>query len=240
MTHSMQAVRRATIEGLDTAVHQNRALSKAGLLERLFTFAFRGLVYPQIWEDPIIDMEALAIRPEDHIVAIASGSCNILSYLTANPAKISAVDLNGAHIALGRLKICALQHLPDYASFFAFFGTANAKANLDAYRRYLSPYLDAETATYWTARRPFRKRRIDAFSRNFYRYGLLGKFIGFGHLLGRLCGCQPEAVLAARSLTEQRAVFDAKIAPVFDSRLARWLSRQPAALSAALELVWVP
>ena len=30
----------------------NSALSKEGLLERLFTFLFRGLVYPQIWEDP--------------------------------------------------------------------------------------------------------------------------------------------------------------------------------------------
>jgi S-adenosylmethionine-diacylglycerol 3-amino-3-carboxypropyl transferase len=230
MAHSVQAVRRATIEGLDSAVHRNKALSKAGLLERLFTFAFRGLVYPQIWEDPVIDMEALAIRPGDHIVAIASGSCNVLSYLTADPAKISAVDLNGAHIALGRLKLCGLKHLPDYASFFAFFGNANAASNLTAYRRDLLPHLDAETAAYWNGRRPFFKRRIHAFADNFYRYGLLGKFIGVGHMLGRLCGCRPAEVLQARSLEEQRAIFDAKIAPVFESRLARWLSRQPAAL----------
>jgi S-adenosylmethionine-diacylglycerol 3-amino-3-carboxypropyl transferase len=226
----MQAVRRATIEGLDTAVHQNKALSKAGLLERLFTFAFRGLVYPQIWEDPVVDMAALAIKPDDHVVAITSGGCNVLSYLTADPAKISAVDLNGAHIALGRLKLCALTNLPDYAAFFRFFGQPDEAANLDAYRQYLLPHLDAATAGYWNARRPFLKRRISAFSRNFYHYGLLGKFIGFGHLIGRLAGCRPEAVLAATSLDEQRAIFDAKIAPFFDSRLAQWLSRQPATL----------
>lgn len=230
MAETTQAVRRTTIEALDTAVHRHRALSKAGLLERLFTFAFRGLVYPQIWEDPEVDMAALAIRPDDHIVAIASGSCNILSYLTADPARISAVDLNGAHVALGRLKLCALKHLPGYEAFFAFFGRADAPSNIDLYRRHLAPRLDASTAAYWNARRSFGRRRIRAFSKNFYRHGLLGKFVGTGHLVGRLCGCRPQAILSAASRAEQRAIFEEKIAPVFDSRFAQWLSRQPAAL----------
>lgn len=230
MANAMQAARRTTIEGLDMAVHRNKALSKAGLLERLFTFAFRGLVYPQIWEDPIVDMAALAIRPGDHVVAIASGSCNVLSYLTADPGRVTAVDLNGAHIALGRLKLCALRNLPDYESFFAFFGQAEGQANIAAFDRYLAANLDGASAAYWNSRRPFFRRRIHNFSRNFYRYGLLGKFVGSGHLLGRLAGCQPEALLEARSLQEQRAIFEAKIAPVFETRLARWLARQPAAL----------
>ena len=67
------------------AVHRHDHLSKQGLLERAFTFAFRGLVYAQIWEDPAVDMEALAITPDSHVVTIASGGCNVLSYLTANP-----------------------------------------------------------------------------------------------------------------------------------------------------------
>lgn len=227
---TQQTVRRATIEGLDTAVHQSKALTKAGALERLFTFAFRGLVYPQIWEDPVVDMEALEIQPSDHIVAIASGSCNILSYLSANPAKISGIDLNGAHIALGRLKICALQNLPDYEAFHAFFGQADAKSNLAAYQKYIRPKLDPVSASYWDARRGFGRRRISAFSRNFYRYGLLGKFIGSGHLLSRLYGRELSAVLKARSLEEQRAIFEAEIAPILDKRFTRWLSQQPASL----------
>ena len=60
------------------AVHRHEHLSKEGLLERAFTFAFRGLVYAQIWEDPEVDMEALAITPDCHIVTIASGGCNVL------------------------------------------------------------------------------------------------------------------------------------------------------------------
>ncbi|MBY0519576.1 MAG: DUF3419 family protein, partial [Sphingomonas sp.] len=68
-----------------SAVHRHDHLSKQGLLERAFTFAFRGLVYAQIWEDPAVDLEALAVTPDCHIVQIASGGCNVLSYLTADP-----------------------------------------------------------------------------------------------------------------------------------------------------------
>src|SRR5262245_30438643 len=91
---------------LRQAVHRSSPISREGLLERLFTLAFRGLVYPQIWEDPVVDLEALAVEPHHHIVTIASGGCNVLSYLTANPNKITAVDLNRAHVALTRLKLC--------------------------------------------------------------------------------------------------------------------------------------
>lgn len=230
MSESAQAVRRATIEGLESAVRRSRRFSRAGLLEQTFTLMFRGLVYPQIWEDPLVDMAALRIRPTDHIVAIASGSCNVLSYLTADPARISAVDLNGAHIALGRLKLCALRHLPDHAAFFAFFGKADDPANLEVYRRHLLPNLDPVTAAYWNGRRSYGRRRIQAFTRNFYRYGLLGTFIGSGHRLGRLYGCNPDRILAARTRHEQREIFEREIAPLLDKGFARWLARQPASL----------
>ena len=58
---------------------------------------------------PAVDMEALAIQPDSHVVTIASGGCNALSYLTANPRAITAVDLNTAHIALNQLKRVAAQ-----------------------------------------------------------------------------------------------------------------------------------
>src|SRR5688572_16232338 len=87
------------------AVYRNRALSKAGLSERLFTFLFSGLVYPQIWEDPEIDMEAMALAEGHRVVTIASGGCNVLAYLTRSPVRIDAVDLNTAHIALNRMKL---------------------------------------------------------------------------------------------------------------------------------------
>jgi S-adenosylmethionine-diacylglycerol 3-amino-3-carboxypropyl transferase len=230
VANSTRVIRRATSEGLSAAVHQNKALSKTGVLERLFTFAFQHLVYPQIWEDPLVDMEALRIRPDDHMVAIASGGCNVLSYLTADPARITAVDLNGAHIALNRLKLCALKNLPDQEAFFSFFGHADSSSNVAAYQTRLRALLDPDSRAYWDGRGIGVRRRIEAFSDNFYRHGLLGRFIGAGHLLARLYGVDLGAILKARTLEEQRAVFDKQLAPVVDKKFVRWLARQPATL----------
>src|SRR5712671_1163997 len=165
---------------LKEAVRRNRAFSREGLLERLFERLFRGLVYTQIWEDPEIDLEALALRPDSHVVAIASGGCNVLSYLTADPARITAVDLSRAHVALNRLKLVAATRLPSWQAFYRFFGEADEAANVAAYWRFLKDHLDDETRSYWEGRAlsGFGRSRISMFSRNLYRYGLLGYSIG--------------------------------------------------------------
>lgn len=230
MSASLTAAARTTTAGLKAAVHRNALFSRAGVLERLFTAAFTGLVYPQIWEDPVIDMEALAIMPGDHIVAIASGGCNVMSYLTANPARITAIDLNGAHIALNRLKLCAAQNLPDYPTFRRFFGAADCVENVVAYDRWIKPHLDDASRAYWEGRSRTGRRRIERFSSNFYRYGLLGSFIGAAHLFARAHGKDLGKMLAASSVEEQRAVFASEIEPLFQSRAVRWLVRHPASL----------
>lgn len=212
------------------AVHRHDQFSKQGLLERAFTFAFRGLVYAQIWEDPVVDLEALALTPQSRMVTIASGGCNVLSYLTADPAEIIAVDLNTAHVALNRLKLAAARRLPDHGSFHRFFGEADRRENVDAYRNYVRPHLDETTRRYWEGRDLIGRRRIGGFRKGFYRRGLLGGFIGLAHLVARANGVDPRQILAARSLEEQRAFFDAKFAPVFDRRFVRWLVNQPASL----------
>ncbi len=212
------------------AVHRHDHLSKQGLLERAFTFAFRGLVYAQIWEDPSVDLEALAVTPDCHIVQIASGGCNVLSYLTANPKAITAVDLNTAHIALNKLKLTAARELPDYAAFHRFFAQANTKENIAAYKRYVRPHLDEPTRRYWEGRDMIGRRRIGGFAKGVYKRGLLGNFIGAAHLLARLNGVNPRVMLRANSMEEQREIFDRDIAPVFDKAFIRWLTDQPASL----------
>ena len=87
----MEAPRSGNLVG--RAVHRNRMLSLEGALERIFSQAFQGLVYPQIWEDPVVDMAAMELTPHHHVVTIASGGCNVLSYLTASPARITASSL---------------------------------------------------------------------------------------------------------------------------------------------------
>ncbi len=217
-------------DAVRTAVHRHDHLSRQGLLERAFTFAFRGLVYAQIWEDPAIDMEALAIGPDHHVVTIASGGCNVLSYLTASPRAITAVDLNTAHVALNKLKLVAARRLPDYESFHRFFGQANTTANIAAYRRFIRPHLDDPTRRYWEGRDLIGRRRIGGFAHGLYRRGLLGRFIGMAHLLSRLHGVDPRILLDAGSIEEQRTIFDRDFAPMFERGFLRWLVDQPASL----------
>jgi S-adenosylmethionine-diacylglycerol 3-amino-3-carboxypropyl transferase len=222
--------RKATHRNIGRAVARHSPLSPAGLQEQLFTLMFSGLVYPQIWEDPAIDMEALALGSADHVVAIASGGCNILSYLVAGPARITALDLNENHVALNRLKLAAARHLPDHASFFRFFGEADTRDNVAAYERHLRDRLDPVTRAYWDRRDWAGRRRIGQFAGNIYRKGLLGWMIGTGHAVARLHGRDPRRMLEARSLAEQRAIFDSELKPLFASGLVRWLVKNPASL----------
>ena len=134
---------------LKSAAHQKPATSRRGALERLFTLMFQGFVYNQIWEDPVVDLEALQLDSRHRLITIASGGCNVLNYLTAGPARVIAVDLNPNHVALTRLKMRALEYLPDYDSFFRFFGNANHRDNRAAFDDFLARKLDGETREYW-------------------------------------------------------------------------------------------
>jgi S-adenosylmethionine-diacylglycerol 3-amino-3-carboxypropyl transferase len=212
------------------AVVRHEADTGGKLLDKAFAFAFKGLVYAQIWEDPVVDMEALAIRPDSRIITIASGSCNALSYLTADPEAIIAVDLNTAHIALGRLKIAAVRHLPDHAHLHRFFAEADHPSNIGVYRRLLAPHLDDATQRYWEGRDLVGRRRIGGFSRGIYKRGLLGNFIGVAHLLAKLYRIDPRVILEAETLEDQRRVFEEKFAPIFERRFVRWLTDRPASL----------
>lgn len=215
---------------IEAAVIRDAAPQKQKLLDRAFAFAFRGLVYAQIWEDPVVDMEALAIQPGNRIATIASGGCNVLSYLTTNPGEIVAVDLNTAHIALNRLKVAALQQLPDYTHFRRFFADADTPTNLRTYKAHIRDHLDDTSRSYWEGRDLIGRRRIGGFSKGVYRKGLLGTFIGLAHAVAKLHRVDPAILLQATSIEEQRRIFDKRFAPIFDRKFVRWLTDQPASL----------
>jgi len=221
---------RASKEKLSKAVHQNKAATRAGFTERLFTWLFKGLVYPQIWEDPTVDMQALRLTPNCRMVTIASGGCNALSYLTADPKQITAIDLNRAHIALARIKCLAAKELPTYDLFFRFFGEADQKANKQTYRRFLRDKLDPDTRAYWEGRDLTGQRRVSLFWRDLYHHGLLGYFISASHMAARLYGVDLRELTRARTIDEQRTIFEKSIAPLFDKRLLRWVTSKKVSL----------
>src|SRR5580692_7120961 len=112
--------------------------------DRLYAFWFRRLVYTQIWEDPVADLAALRLAIGSTIVTLSSGGCNALSYLTAQPAQVYAVDLNEAHLSLLKLKLAAIRAFSDYADFWKFFGEAASPSNSGLYRERLRPMLDPQ------------------------------------------------------------------------------------------------
>src|ERR1700751_1618903 len=134
------------------AVRGGRLHDEQTIWDRIYAFWLRRLVYTQIWEDPEADLAALQLPLGSTIVTVSCGGCNALSYLTAQPAQVYAVDLNQAHLALLKLKLAGIQAFSTYSEFWQFFGEAASPAHADLYRARLRPRLDTQTRAYWDKR----------------------------------------------------------------------------------------
>ena len=216
-------------EQLGAAVNQNTALSREGMLERVFARLFHGLVYAQIWEDPVVDMEALQLSSGDNLVCIASGGCNALSYLTASPASITAVDLSPSHVMLNRLKLATVRNVPDHATLYEMLARADLKTNITHFNRYVAPHLDPKVRAYWDGWSLTGPRK-NMLARGLFRQGLLGRFLGAVNVITTVARVDFSGLLNAKSMAEQAAFFDTQIAPLFDSGFVKFLARQRASL----------
>lgn len=212
------------------AVRNSRRDDQSIVWDRLFAFWFRRLVYTQIWEDPEADLAALQLPVGSTIVTISSGGCNALSYLTARPAQVFAVDLNEAHLSLLKLKLAGLRAFSRYEEFWQFFGEAASQANDTLYLERLRPLLDELARGYWDKRNLIGRPRHDYFTDGFYRHGLLGGFIGFAHLLARFARIDLTALLNGRANAPERVEALARLHRLFHSPLARLMTRTPALL----------
>jgi S-adenosylmethionine-diacylglycerol 3-amino-3-carboxypropyl transferase len=211
------------------AVFNQRGADEMSIWDRVFAIWFRRLVYAQIWEDPEADLATLELAPHARIVTISSGGCNALSYLTAEPQQVYAVDLNDVHLALLKLKIAGLQGFTDYETFWRFFGAANLPENAETYRSTLRPLLDPATRDYWDARDFTGRPHYRYFCDGLHRHGTLGRFIGFAHVLARLYGVDLKALLRAKDDPARKHALE-RVDRLFQSRLARLLGKSPAPL----------
>src|SRR6266404_2621557 len=212
------------------AVRNSRGQHESTIWDRLFAFWFRRLVYTQIWEDPEADLAALQLPLGSTIVTISSGGCNALSYLTAQPAQVYAVDLNEAHLSLLKLKLAGLQAFPDYAQFWQFFGEAASVSNSRLYRERLRPILDADARAYWDRRNVIGRPRHAYFTDGFYRHGMLGRFIGLAHLLAKLARIDLTALLNGKPDAPERLQALDRLHRLFHAPLARLITETPALL----------
>lgn len=217
---------------LQNAVQFETAASKQGFLQKMFAVWFDAFVYNQIWEDPRVDLQALKLDANSRILTISSGGCNALNYLVAEPASVTAVDLNRHHIFLLRLKLAALQYLPAYEDFFNFFGFGKHEKNAADYERHIAPNLDRETRKFWEsngfAGKVLHGKRINYFSKGgLYEHSRNGYFLRFFHKFSRLLGCRPDEILKAKTPAEQEQLYERYIAPFFDSFLIQTVGKMP-------------
>jgi S-adenosylmethionine-diacylglycerol 3-amino-3-carboxypropyl transferase len=211
-------------------VRSSKDDEEATVWDRLYAFWFRRLVYTQVWEDPVADLAALRLRVGSTIVTLSSGGCNALSYLTAQPAQVYAVDLNEAHLALIKLKLAGLRAFSDYSDFWQFFGAANSRANSDLYRARLRPWLDTQARAYWDKRNIIGRPRHAYFANGFYRHGMLGRFIGLAHFAAKRCGIDPAILLNGKPDAPARIAALKRLDRVFHSPLVRLITATPALL----------
>jgi S-adenosylmethionine-diacylglycerol 3-amino-3-carboxypropyl transferase len=212
------------------AVRNSRGDEQSTVWDRLFSFWFRRLVYTQIWEDPEADLAALQLPVGSTIVTISSGGCNALSYLTARPAQVFAVDLNEAHLSLLKLKLAGLRAFSKYVDFWQFFGEAASSANAELYRDHLWLWLDADARAYWDKRNAVGRPRYRYFTDGFYRHGMLGRFIGLAHMLAKLARIDLKALLSGKVDSPERIQALARLHRLFHSPLAKLITGTPALL----------
>jgi len=206
---------------LSDAVGVSQAQNKHNAFwDRLFVRWFDQLVYPLIWEDPISDLSVMGDIRDQHLVCLTSGGCNILSYLTQQPASITAVDLNETHLALLALKKTVIAQ-GDYQDLFELFAQGNVAENESRLQKF-KQHMPEFAQNYWFG----RKRSAAWFNTGFYHRGLLGRFIGIGHWLAKTLGHDLSIVMQAKNRAEAEQLFDEKIAPLFDRSIVRWLSGQ--------------
>jgi S-adenosylmethionine-diacylglycerol 3-amino-3-carboxypropyl transferase len=211
-------------------VRNRRAPDESTIWERIYAFWLRRLVYTQIWEDPEADLAALQLPLGSTIVTISSGGCNALSYLTAQPAQVYAVDPNEAHLSLLKLKLAGVHALPGYSEFWQFFGAASSPANAQLYRDRLRPLLDDKARAYWDKRNVIGRPRHAYFTDGFYCHGMMGRVIGFAHVVARFARIDRRALLTADVDAPERLEALDRLHRLFHSRLARLVMRTPAML----------
>lgn len=162
------------------------------------------LYFAQVREDPCLELEGLAVGPNDTVVVVGSGGCTALSLLAAGAGRVTAVDMNRAQNHLIELKLGAINVL-SRSETLSFLGATGGSAidRIDAYAAIRSRLTPAASA-YWDA-------HLRAIAKGALAAGVTERFIRtiiavlrvFVHSSSRI-----DRMLTCQSLDEQRALFD--------------------------------
>ncbi len=110
---------------------------------------FAALRYAQCWEDADTLVEALAPRPGQVGLSIASGGENTLALLASAPERVFAIDLNPAQLACLELKVAAFRAL-GHNEVLQLVGSRPATNRRGLYQRCRNQ-LSSDARAYWDA-----------------------------------------------------------------------------------------
>jgi betaine lipid synthase len=174
-------------------------------------------IYAFTWEDSRVDERLLQLGSDDVVLAITSAGDNILSYALQSPARIHAVDLNPAQNHLLELKVASYTALP-YEDFWKMFGEGVHADFRSLLLTKLSPHLSSRAFQYWLSNAHiFTNTR----GRGLYDTGGSKHAIRIFRWISRVFGMRRavEELLTAKTLNEQREVWNTKIRPMLMSKL---------------------
>ena len=106
--------------------------------------------YANCWEDADILLDALDIRPGDHVLSIGSAGDNSFSMLVNNPELVVAVDINPVQLNLIALKKAAFLTLT-YREFLQFLGFEHTTNRLELFSK-VKAELPEDLIEFWSER----------------------------------------------------------------------------------------
>lgn len=108
------------------------------------------LAYAQCWEDADVLLEALAPRPGERCLSIASAGDNTLALLARAPERVVALDCNPAQIASLELRVAAYRVLA-HAEMLELLGSLPSRRRAALYRL-CRAQLGPGARAFWDAR----------------------------------------------------------------------------------------
>lgn len=203
---------------------------------KVFNFVHHNnLVYNTCWEDPRLDREAMALRPEHEVMVITSAGCNALDYVLDSPKHVYAVDMNPRQNALLELKKAGIKRL-EYDDFFDIFGKGFCPRLPELYQDVLREELPEFARIIWD-------KKLNYFTspkpKNSFYYrgtsGMFAKFLSYHINWHRLQESFCE-LFDAGSLESQSKIYYNQIHEVFWSKILRAAMK----VDAVLALLGVP
>ncbi|MCQ8179754.1 BtaA family protein [Methylomonas sp. SURF-1] len=112
---------------------------------------FSTIRYAQCWEDADVLLKALAIRPGDVCLSIASAGDNCLAMLAHDPSRVIALDISPAQLYCLELRIAAYRNL-EHPELLELIGSRPSIRRLQLYQ-HCRPSLSQNARCFWDERR---------------------------------------------------------------------------------------